>query len=303
MKDGRFPDYILERYLLRELPPQQLHALDSLRTQDPDLEARLSRLQDSSRQILAQYPIQETAAAIRARLPLELDDSGGVSRAPWNAGNRVKNRRKKPFSLRSLLIAAPALALAVFVVMITIQRPEDVIPPISVGGGEITRVKGSAPAKAQSPGLFIYRKKSDSGAVERLAPNSKTARGDLLQIAYHAGSAQYGVILSIDGGGAVTLHFPPQPTSSSALRIAGDTSGSGDKRIPPAIFLDAAFELDNAPVFERFFFITSSTPPDVPELLRAARLFAALPAAQKNPLPLGASLKQTSLLLIKGEER
>ena len=96
------------------------------------------------------------------------------------------------------------------------------------------------------------------------------------------------MILSIDGRGHVTRHFPADDGGPTAL--------SRNKRI----FLPNALELDDAPGFERFFLITSPEPIDVKAVLAEAVELAKDPnLARRSELALPSGLKQTSVLLLK----
>jgi hypothetical protein len=100
------------------------------------------------------------------------------------------------------------------------------------------------------------------------------------------------VILSVDGRGKVTWHTPSgyagQPLSSPTLDMKGQ------------VVLPAAYELDDAPGFERFFFVYSSSPFDVAAVDRAARALASQPSrAVVEPLGLGTGMGQYSFLVKK----
>ena len=91
-------------------------------------------------------------------------------------------------------------------------------------------------------------KKSDSVPVG-LESGDTVLEGDEVQIQYHT-SQLYGVILSVDGRGVVSQHYPDE----------GDVS----TRIAVGIhLLPFAFMLDDAPGYEVFFFITSDSPLDL----------------------------------------
>lgn len=117
---------------------------------------------------------------------------------------------------------------------------------------ETTRVKGT-------PRLLAYKQAGDQ--AERLEPDAVVRAGDVIQLRYNAGGARYGVIASIDGGGGVTLHFPAN--TEAPTELAGGTRALPD-----------AFELDDAPRFERFFFVTANEPVDVAGTLDALRVLA-----------------------------
>jgi hypothetical protein len=136
------------------------------------------------------------------------------------------------------------------------------------------------------PRLEVYRQTA-SGA-EALAAGGTVHPGDLLQIGYIAASRPYGLILSIDGRGTVTLHFPA--SASAPSRLAGEGT----------VLLAYAYKLDDAPQFERFFLVTAEKAIPVETVLKAARELAAQPQrARTANLALPRGLEQWSLLLIK----
>lgn len=140
-------------------------------------------------------------------------------------------------------------------------------------------------ARGLSPHLSVDRK--DEG---RLRPGALVEPGDVVQVSYVAAGHDYGVVVSIDGRGEVTLHHPARPRDVPRVKARGE--------VP----LDHAFEFDDAPGFERFFFVTASGHPLEPEAVMAAarRLATAgFVAARVDPLPLPEDLSQTSFLLRK----
>lgn len=138
------------------------------------------------------------------------------------------------------------------------------------------------------PHLVIHRKQGPE--VRRLRGGATTHPGDIVQVSYVAAGNHHGVVLSVDGAGAVTLHHPLRPRDSTAVRPRGEHP------------LAHAFQLDDAPGFERFFFVTSAQAPiDVEVVLAAAeRLTLSSPLSQTSAaLDLPPSLQQRSLLLRK----
>lgn len=266
-KEKRIAEWMLERYLLDELPRKKRRQLEKKLDQDPALRAELEKLRLSDRQILAAYPAELVIPEILKRAALA---------RPQPAAPRPR---------RLVWIAAPALALALFLLLI--------LPPIlqrhlavgeNAGSGDYIGAKGSGPLSG--PALQLFRK---SGGADRSLRSGDTARaGELLQVAYIPGGQTHGVILSIDGAGAVTLHFPASPDGDTALQ-------SGRR-----IFLASAFELDRAPGFERFFFITANGPLPLATILEKARELAEDPGqAMSRRLDLPAGLGQSSLLVRK----
>ena len=151
-------------------------------------------------------------------------------------------------------------------------------------GPEETRLKGARPH------LVVHRQ--TAGGAETLGAGDPARAGDVLQVGYVAapprGGATYGVILSIDGRGTVTLHHPSGEGPASRLE------GEGER------LLGHAYRLDDAPGYERFFLVTSPRPFRVSAALEAARKLAVSPrGARLADLELPRGLVQGSLLLVK----
>ena len=147
--------------------------------------------------------------------------------------------------------------------------------------GSETRVKGATK-------LLAYRAGKDA-KLERLANAAKVRPHDMVQLAYTAGEGErrFGAVLSVDGRGVITQHLPVNAPAAIPLATGGKTD------------LPRSYELDDAPGFERFFFVTASRPFSLAEVLDAARALAGTGDARRKPLPLPAGLSQESLLLEK----
>jgi len=171
-----------------------------------------------------------------------------------------------------VLSAATVVVIAVF----ALGRTESA-PRIEA---ETTRVKGAAR-------LLAFRHAGDR--AEPLDPDALVRAGDLIQLRYNAGGKSFGVIASIDGAGAVTLHYPGSedaPPEDTALS-------------PKPTALAHSYALDDAPRFERFFFVTADRPIDLAPCLAALRSLAQRGDAASASLELPAGLHQSSLRLRK----
>ena len=147
---------------------------------------------------------------------------------------------------------------------------------------EKTRIKG------MKSGLHIFRK--NNLKIEKIKNNSIVKANDLLQLAYVSVENPYGVIFSIDGRGIVTLHFPERVDESTRLKL--------NKKM----VLPSSYELDDAPDFERFFFVTSSSELNVEKILRSAEALASnIVSAATDDLELDDNIKQISLTVLKEE--
>lgn len=263
----RTPDGLLERIALGELPPEELAAARARLASEPDGLERLARLEADDRATLAKLPPSDVAAEVARR------------RRVVEASRSV--RASSP-SRRGWLAVALGLPVAVGLVLLMVlsqrELPAESHSPQAVLL-DTTRTKGLEPK------LLIHRR--TRGEPEPLADAARVAPGDVLQLSYVSAGRRYGAVLSVDGRGSVTLHFPESPTGSPELK--GGT-------VP----LPSAYELDDAPAFERFFFVTSDTPFDVGTVMESARQLAREPErARDAPLPLPEPLSQTSVTLEK----
>ena len=260
------PDYWLERYAQNELPAGKMKAIHEQLAHDHELQRRLAEIKQSNEAILRQYPAGRMAGLIRQRLTSQ-------NTAPAAAPVR--------FPLLPPPWALPAGALAAAAVLTLCLLPVGFLPWLHPGAGvDITRLKG------METGLTVYRQQS--GQVELLQPYAYARRGDLLQIAYVSLTEPYGVIVSLDGRGTVTLHYPANTKNVPKLQTRHKT------------LLPKAYELDDAPGYERFFLVTSTTPFAPETILQAARALAKNPqVALADNLPLNRSWRQYSVIIQK----
>ena len=144
---------------------------------------------------------------------------------------RVQGRRvQRTWSgYRLWAVPAVALILAVVAVPTLLDQETSEAPETRIKGGE------------QEPRLLVFRKLA-SGA-ERLQDEALAKSGDLVQLAYRSGGLQFGAILSVDGRGTVTQHLPA--TGAEAVPLAAQDT------------LDVAYELDDAPRWERFYLMAA----------------------------------------------
>ncbi len=266
MNATRIPDITLERYLLNELPAERMRDIQGLLDADPSLRKRLDDIRKSSGKILRRYRPESMVPKILARASL-----------PEHPGSRipVKSLSRKMLLIPSLAAAAVAASIIIFPI---IKSGNDTI--VDHYAGDVTRIKGAG------TGIYIYRKQNNS--AELLSNNRRVREKDLLQIAYYSTEDIHGMILSLDGRGTVTIHYPRPPSMST--RIEKNRK----------ILLPASYELDDAPGFERFIFITSRVPLDVRAVSRAAEKLARKPgSAKKAELTIDRRCRQTSLVLLK----
>ncbi|MBN2040650.1 MAG: hypothetical protein JW864_11435 [Spirochaetes bacterium] len=243
MKKEYISDLMLERYLLKELPEKQIVYIDTLCKQMPELQDRINALNSSSSDILEEYPADFIVPQISRKYESAYAESDRKS-------SLFKNKFRK-------LIIIPSFALATAIISLLFIIP---VVRTSLNYVPVDDSQYGARIKGTESKIYIYRKINDE--VEILNNNSKAKHGDLLQIAYVSMKDEYGIILSIDSRGTTTLHFPSDMVSSTKLE-------SGEKTL-----LSNSYELDDAPEFEKFYFITSDHELDVISVLQAAQLMA-----------------------------
>ena len=215
---------------------------------------------------------------LRARLKaLEGSDREIHASYPTEWMARQVARRLERRGPSSISRFGPHLALAaviVLAVVFAIYLPGPEAPPTwDRKGVDGIRLKGV------KPDLLLYRKRASE--VEQLADSSVAYAGDLIQIFYRAAGKPFGVIVSVDGRGTVTRHLPASGTSAVRL-IQGDP-----------VSLDYSYELDDAPKWERFYFLTADTSFDVRDVAQAAE-------GSPDSLRVGREIEQFAITLYKG---
>ena len=246
-------DWKLERFRLDELPEEEMRSIQKALDEGPDLRARLKALEGSDREVHESYPADWVARRVARRL-----ERRGVPSISWRG-------------------VGPRLALAavmLLAVVFSIYLPGPEVPPTwDRKGMDGIRLKGV------KPDLLLYRKRASE--VEQLADSSVAYAGDLIQVFYRAAGKPFGVIVSVDGRGTITRHLPASGTR--AVRLT-----QGDP-VP----LDYSYELDDAPKWERFYFLTADTSFDVRDVAQAAE-------GGPDSLRVGREFEQFAITLYKG---
>jgi hypothetical protein len=96
------------------------------------------------------------------------------------------------------------------------------------------------------------------------------------------------MIFSIDGSGSVTLHLPEAESALPRLQKEGE------------IALPYSYELDNAPRFERFYFVTSQKAFSVRQVMQDAQKAARQEGSTPPTLTLARGLAVTTFTVYKG---
>jgi len=273
---GAIPDLLLERYRLNEASAAEKADIERRLREDATLRERLAEIERSDAEI--------RASDFTASLATHVEDtaarrSAAGSRRVGSALRRILHARaSRRASARILRWALPlAVGVAAMVVVVVGSRSGSVRPDPS---GE--RIKGLRPS------LSVFRQ-TPAGS-EKLADASTARAGDVVRLAYQAAGQSHGVIVSIDGRGGVTVHLPPIGGMAARLK-------PGDR-----VLLDQAYELDDAPRWECFYFVTAPAPFDVQPIVDAAKRAAAgHPASPPSTLPVSQSLEQSRFVLQKAQ--
>jgi hypothetical protein len=266
--EGRLSDLVLEQYALGELSASERSSVDARLASDSSLRRRLEELRRSDEDILSQSPPAEIAAAIRRRMLVGAASAGGAS-------GGAKKRRFIPASA----LAFPAAAAVLVFAGVVMARGF-----FFAGQGDADRAKSGA------PGLLVFEKAA-SGPLE-LANGAAAKAGDVLQIKYAAGNARFGAIVSLDGRGTVSWHLPERPAGAAA-------NGSAPRIEEKGAALDSAYELNDAPSFERFFFLSSKSDFDLSLVAKALGDLSSGGSPDSGALRLPAGLEYKSFLLRK----
>lgn len=267
MDKENISEYYLERYILGELPEDEREEIRRLASKKPELQAALNEMKSSNRKILELYPPH----TIKANLLTQLSKTS-----------------KKPHSWKiTFTICSAAAALLILFLIFPVIRHKSV-GLFSGSEKEVTLVKGIPRVNLFQTQLLVYRKIQDQ--VELLKDGETARAGDLLQLAYVSAEETYGIILSVDGKGLLTLHYPENRGESNKLEK--------NKQF----LLPNAIELDNAPDFERFFFLISENPFNVERVMQRVRNAAKnLEKIKEQDLDLPENFIQYSVLILKGE--
>jgi hypothetical protein len=240
------PDWKLERFLTGDLPEEEMNKLRELEANDAVFANRVKMLREDNKAILSKLPFETLAA----NLGTDAAEEGRANLGTGAAGNAVKN------AVRFTLVKFAAAAMFVFAVALTAffaQRETSVMNERV--GGDVAAVNGSqntqvALAETQSDtrikGLDARMevwKKTPAGIVQ-LNDLDSVGEGDEIQLRYAVPEKCFGLLFSMDGNGALTLHMGD---GVKAIELAPGKMNS----------LPFAYKLDDAPYFEKFFFVTS----------------------------------------------
>ena len=232
------PDWKLEKYLTGDLPAEEMREIREMEATDEIFANRVKMLREDNAAILKKLPFEKLSEKI-AMMP---------GRSNAGAGNTVRVN----FKLVKLAAAA-ALVLAVVTVALFSQRSLSEqsgtvlannadgsqvmeVAMADVSGDDGLRIKGL------SARMEVWKKTGDSAVqMENLG---EAREGDEIQLRYAVAEKCFGLLFSMDGNGTITMHM-------------GRDNRAVELEPGKMTTLPFAYKLDNAPKFEKFFFLTS----------------------------------------------
>ena len=236
------PDWKLERYLTGDLPESDMREIREMEATDEIFANRVKMLREDNAAILKRLPFEKLSEKI-AMMP---------GRSNAGAGNTVRVN----FKLVKLAAAA-ALVLAVVTVALFSQRSlseqsgtvlaNNANMANSVNGAQVMEVamvdqNDDVRIKGLSARMEVWKKTGDSAVqMENLG---EAREGDEIQLRYAVAEKCYGLLFSMDGNGTITMHM-------------GHENRAVELEPGKMTTLPFAYKLDNAPKFEKFFFLTS----------------------------------------------
>lgn len=269
MKINQIPDIYIEQYLLNELPENLREEMNALIQENPSLEKRIEEIKKSNENILAAHTSESIISAIMEKINRVKSDSELIHESKYqqvketapdtDAGYSyliIKNAFKKIRSLTANRYTLSLASAAVIVIAVLFM-----MPGILKNDSFKTEYDTDVRIKGLDSKLIIYRMKGKE--IEELKSSDTAREGDIIQIGYIAmDKFRYGSIISIDGRGTVTLHYPESPDSHGELTM--------NKKV----LLNKSYELDDSPSFERFVMILSDEPVDTSGIIKKAKKLA-----------------------------
>lgn len=233
------PDWKLEKYLTGDLPASEMRELRELEATDEVFAGRVRMFREDNLAILRKMPFKSLEAKLDARDARENGARG--------ANGTVSADRKTAVSFKLVKFASAAVLVFAFVAVAVFMNGERTISSTADGAaGQVAMadVEDGTRIKGMESRMEIW-KKTTQGIVQ-LENLSDASEGDEIQLRYSVPQKCFGILFSMDGNGTLTMHM-----------------GNENKAIAlepgKMVTLPFAYKLDNAPKFEKFFLLTSSS--------------------------------------------
>ncbi|HSQ40888.1 MAG TPA: hypothetical protein VLM37_01260 [Fibrobacteraceae bacterium] len=257
------PQWKLERYLLGELPQKDLDQIRKMLETDPLLRSRLENLQTDTQQFRERH----------LSLGLESWDVAASKPAPFQ---KHKIWRGRGWALAAAALVALTAPIGFFS-MQSDKPAKNSMQIVALSLEDETRTKGLHDR------LELWLKDGDGVAL--LKEGVKLRQGELIQIFFQVEKKGYAAILSLDGRGHWTTHFPEM--GGSAQMVESGKPG----------FLPFSYQLDDAPRYEVFWLLTCDQPFSVDSL--TGILATQSDSVPPERLPLDEHFHQIRLLVRK----
>ncbi|MBE6347319.1 MAG: hypothetical protein E7064_00060 [Spirochaetaceae bacterium] len=208
---------------MKTLDKEKLHLGEEIEDKTENLtQGENDKLTNSDKEILEKYSSDFVKSLVENKLSK-------------STASKKESFTIKPSFVFKFSAVAAVLALAL-ILPLSFSNSTKVYDSVFEGESAI-RLKGKSSA------LFVYR--NENGKAVRLSTGTKVSEGDILQLSYVCADPEYALIVSVDGNGVVTSHFPEDSTDSALLEKGGEFP------------LSYSYKLDDAPSFERFYLVTS----------------------------------------------
>ena len=230
------PDWKLERFLTGDLPEEEMNKLRELEANDAVFANRVKMLREDNKAILSKLPFETLAANL-----------GTVTETAGTAAKNAPRFTLVKFAAAAMFVFAVAL-VAFFAQSETSVMNERVGSDVAtVNGAQNTQVafaenESDTRIKGLDARMEVWKK--TSAGIVQLNDLDSVGEGDEIQLRYAVPEKCFGLLFSMDGNGALTLHMGD---GVKAIELAPGKMNS----------LPFAYKLDDAPYFEKFFFVTS----------------------------------------------
>lgn len=220
---NKISDFKVERYLLGELSEEEMAALQKREAEDEIFAARVRAMREENARILADNPF----AALESKL---------------DAADTAEGSGKSIYGMWLKVAAALVIMVGIFAIVasnrnvVTYERGNASMEVAMAETDNSTRIKG------MQASLEVWKKTGDSAV--QMVNLGEAREGDEIQLRYRVPQKCFGMLISMDGNGTITMHM-------------GEGNKSVELEPGKMTTLPFAYKLDNAPKFEKFFLLTS----------------------------------------------